>query len=218
MNFIKHLIDPNRLLLIWQDTKETKGKEYVIGELRKISNGDVELRYLTNSKEFCELRIKPYPAFPDFNKIYNNNVIDTFTMRLPPRKRRDFNQYLKSIRIPPDTKISDFTLLGYSRATLPGDNYSIFHPFESIKIPFEFITEVDNIESVNIRDIEIGKEVFFKYDKVNSISIKFNNKHIGYVKQLYIPLFYRIRNYNIKGFYERKSNSQNRIYIFVSVF
>ena len=189
MNFIKNLIDPNRLLLVWQDTKTSQGKEVVIGEIKKKSDGNVVFKYLINPdqcNEFTKYGIKPYPAFPDFDKTYQHNVLDTFSMRLPTRKRNDFNQFLESIRIPPDTSISDFALLGYSRATLPGDNFSILHPFEHVNEPFEFVTEINFLDhnGYTIDDIKIGKEISFQYG-LDSIEVKYNRHTIGYIKKVY---------------------------------
>lgn len=221
MNFIKHLIDPHRLLLVWQDNKTRQGKEVVIGEIKKTSSGNVEFRYLINPSqcdESTQYAINPYPAFPDFDKTYQHNVLDTFSMRLPPRKRNDFNQFLESIRIPPDTQLSDFALLGYSRATLPGDNYSILHPFEHVNAPFEFITEIDFLDNNDyaIGDIEIGKEVSFKYE-LDAIYVEYNRHTIGYIKNVYTALFNRIKDANIRGVIEKKNDMRARVFIFVSV-
>jgi len=221
MNFIKHLIDPHRLLLVWQDTKTGQGKEMVIGEIKKTRDGNVQFKYLINPNqcdESTKYGIKPYPAFPDFEKTYQHNVLDTFSMRLPPRKRNDFNQFLESIRIPPDTQLSDFALLGYSRATLPGDNFSILHPFEQVKEPFEFITEIDYLynNGYAIGDIEIGKEISFQYG-LDSIEVEYNRHTIGYIKKVYISLFNRIKGANIKGVIEKKNDMRSRVFIFVAV-
>jgi hypothetical protein len=224
MNFIKNLIDPHRLLLVWKDSKTDKGKEFVIGEIKKACNGNIVFKYLINPNkcdESTKHNIKPYPAFPDFDKIYQHNVLDTFSMRLPPRKRNDFKQFLISIRIPPETQISDFALLGYSRATLPGDNFSILHPFEQVNEPFEFITEIDFIENngYTIDDIEIEKEVSFQFEilnGLNSIYVEYNQHKIGYIKQLQTSIFSRIKDANVKGVIEKKSKMRNRVFVFVS--
>src|SRR3990167_8972072 len=126
MRFIEHIIEPTKLLLAWQSSDEKHRTRYIVAELTS-TRDDVELVYLPETKDFIEAQkhgFKDYPAFQDINKTHHH-VLDAFMRRLPPRKRGDFSQYLESLRLKPDTKMSDFALLGYSGAKLLSDGFSI---------------------------------------------------------------------------------------------
>jgi len=117
MNFIRHIVEPTQLLLAWQSSNEEYRSRYIVAELNLIES-EVNLRYLINTKDFRKAQTKGfegYPAFQDFNKIHHN-VLDAFMRRLPPRIRGDFSQYMEGFMLKPDTKLTDFALLGYSGA------------------------------------------------------------------------------------------------------
>jgi len=55
VNLIKHVTDPDRLLLVWQAPEEGKSRtRFVVGELRQ-HEGQVVFRYLPDTDEFKKL-------------------------------------------------------------------------------------------------------------------------------------------------------------------
>lgn len=142
MHFIKHIIEPNRLLLAWQSPEEQCRTRYIVAELNATGT-DISLTYLPQTKDNQEAQNKgfdSYPAFPSTNALHHN-VLDAFMCRLPPRTRGDFTQYLEGLRLKPDAKLSDFALLGYSGAKLPSDGFSIIHPFSHVDGACELLLE-----------------------------------------------------------------------------
>lgn len=181
---IRHIVDFKKLNLIWLG-------RFVVAKIIK-KNNDVQLRYLKSTRNYTEALtsgFKGYPAFNIENEVHSSGVLEAFQRRLPPRKREDFGKYLEMFRLPHDAEISDFGLLGYSGAKLPGDAFSIIPSFEEILGPYEFLMEVAGFRhnsKISIENIELNAVVTFEEEQNNQsdpggIDILFRGKKIGYV-------------------------------------
>ena len=142
MHKIRHIVEPERLLLTWQDP--ISRSRYVVGQVTR-DNGGYRFCYLpgddldvAKSKGF-----KGYPAFPHFDKVYRLGVMESFMTRLPPRSREDFGKFLDYWYIDNSLRdsISNFALLGYTGAALPRDGFR-FIPVFPPSAHLEFIAEV----------------------------------------------------------------------------
>jgi hypothetical protein len=113
---------------------------YIVAELLR-HDEDADLVYLRENDDYKMAKSLgfdgEYPGFPADRD--HQKVLSAFMRRLPPRQRNDFNQFLEAIRIRPGTSISDFALLGYAGAKLPGDDFCIIHPFDQADPPFELL-------------------------------------------------------------------------------
>ncbi len=192
MQLIEHIVEPERLLLSWQPPRsELNRMRLFVGELRRDGN-DADLVYLTETNEFRQAKEQGFEFYHGFKTEQNvhKNVLNTFTKRLPPRNRRDFNKFLKALRIKPDAEISDFALLGYSGARLPDDTFTVIHPFDSATPPFEFMMEVQGYR-FHMQDVpyetlsqemtaKFAEQPDNKYDP-EAIRILVNRKTAGYV-------------------------------------
>ncbi|MCF6337368.1 MAG: HIRAN domain-containing protein [Gammaproteobacteria bacterium] len=229
-NFIENIIEPSRLLLVWMPPDSFHRARYIVGKIDRLGDA-FTLSYFTDSKDFIKAKkcgFGGYPAFRDTNVQHSSGVIDAFMRRLPPRNRGDFNKYLELLRVSGGSEFSDFALLGYSGAKLPGDGFSLIHPFDNVIGPCELLTEVAGfryIEDVAVEDIIIGDEVSFvpepdnQYDP-DAIKIMLNKKKIGYVNRGQLPAFRRwINDSNISAVIERSNGRPDRplIYLFVKV-
>lgn len=145
MNYIDHIHEPERLLLIWQPA-ELPRTRYAVAELqRPTDDSHVVLRYLTEHQDFAAARDRGFMAFPAFRKTdqtYDIGVIETFMRRLPPRSRGDYAQYLEQFRLRPETPISEMALLGCTGARLPSDGFSLIDPFDNVASPCEALIRV----------------------------------------------------------------------------
>lgn len=228
MNWIEHIIEPKRLLLTWQ-SKSGDRMRRIIGELIR-KEDDVLFQYNTSSKDFEEaknLGFWHYEAFPEDQKIYPL-ALDVFMRRLPPRSRGDFQKYLEAIRIPVNTGISNFALLGYSGAKLPDDDFSVVHPFDEATGSFELLTEVSGTRYYkdNFLDLQLGSCVELIPEPTNdrdenAIQVFYAGKKIGYInrgQQKSFALWMK-QNKIEKAVIERINGSTDKpsIYIFVSV-
>lgn len=232
MRYIEHLLEPDRLLLAWQAQDSSTRSRYVVGELIRKDEA-VELHYFTNANDYKEASVqgfKGYPAFHSKNeRTYDNQVLEAFTRRLPPRSRRDFSRFLELRGIKADAQISDFALLGYTGAKLPDDGFELIHPFDSVEKPFEFIIELAGFRhatEVNIESIPLGQAVTFVPEPTNehdpnAILVKMNDKNLGYVDRGRLELFHRhlSNGDEIKGEVVRKNGTNERplVYIYTSI-
>lgn len=150
------------------------------------------MTYLVDSEEFKQAQEKGFTGYPGYpiEHISHDNVLSAFIKRLPPRNRKDFPRFLKSIRITENSEISDFALLGYSNAILPGDDFTIIHSYENAEPPFEFLTQIQgyryHMKNAPYESLNESNEVTFQkepnniYDS-NAISVLLDGKRMGYI-------------------------------------
>ena len=82
------------IYLSWQPSDH--GRRYIVATFTEKGDGAYSFRYLLNQEleEAKKMGFKGYPAFPDLQKEYIDNVMDPFIMRLPSRARTDFQELL----------------------------------------------------------------------------------------------------------------------------
>jgi len=140
VSHIEHIIEPTKLLLTWRPRTGPDRGRHIVAELHR-NGDDADLVYLRDTDDYAAAKAKgfvgEYQGFPA-EKDYSG-VLAAFMGRLPPRQRSDFDKFMEAIRIPPGTEVSDFALLGYAGARLPGDDFYIIHPFDEAQAPFEFL-------------------------------------------------------------------------------
>lgn len=145
MNFIEHIHEPHRLLLIWQSADPPRSRRAVAEIVRDDVQSRPVFRYLQGTPDFQAARSEGFVAFPAFLNVeqsYDLGIIETFLRRLPPRTRGDYPNYLEQFRLHPETQISDMALLGYTGAKLPSDGFSIVNPLEDVSQPCDVLIEV----------------------------------------------------------------------------
>jgi len=142
MHKLKHIIEPESLLLLWQEP--VSRARYVVGRVTRDHSGYC-FSYLPGDDLDTAKRkgFKGYLAFPHFNKEYRLGVMESFMTRLPPRSRDDFDKFLNHWHLDSSLKdsISDFALLGYTGAALSRDGFR-FVPVFPHQAHLEFIVEV----------------------------------------------------------------------------
>jgi hypothetical protein len=203
MKFITHIVEPRRLLLVWQGPEGGDRSRHIVAELLR-TNHDVELCYLTQTEDFkkaVQNGFVGYPAFPKFDRIHKEGVIETFMLRLPPRERPDFFKYLESLRIHPTANFSNFALLGYTGARLPSDGFSIVHPFDDADEPCELLTEVAGFryyEGMNMQ-LTVGMNATLQPEPGNlydpqAIMVLIDGKKVGYIGRGLLDAVHRWMN------------------------
>ena len=189
---IEHLVEPERLFLVWQSPDLSGDRtRRVVGGLRKSAGGCVELRYLTETDDFRAARsegFEGYPAFPLDRDQPFPNVLNVLLRRLPPSSRSDYSRYLESLCLSPDSSVSPFALLGYSGAMLPSDSFSVAHPFDDAPVPCEFLLEVAGVRHYwsDEQPVAVGAAAHFVPEPTNprdplAVRIDSDSRCIGYV-------------------------------------
>jgi len=164
MRKIENIVEPERLLLSWQDPASRL--RYTVGIVSKEAGG-VCFRYLQGSElekaRACGFR--GYPAFHNFGSEYRLGVMESFMTRLPPRSREDFGKFLEYWHIDAKADISNFALLGYTGAVLPRDGFRFLPVFPKIGC-LEFVVEVAGYR-YHDRTCDIGGIVHFSLEPDN---------------------------------------------------
>ena len=234
MSHIEHIIEPSRLLLSWQAPEGMDRRRHLIAELLRHGD-DADLAYLRDSADYESAKSKgftgEYPGFPASKD--HDGVLAAFMRRLPSRHRADFRQFLEAIRIPRDAVISDFALLGYAGARLPGDDFSIIHPFDEARPPFEFLLLVAGYryyqKNVPHESLKPGMPARFELepdnphdpDAVRVVIPNVSEQTAGYVCQGLLGQFRRwmVSGMRVDATFDRLNGTTDRplVYVFVSV-
>lgn len=228
-HFIEHIIEPTKLLLVWQSSNEQHRKRYVVAEIHRSDDDKYTLMYLVNSKDFIEAQKYGFEYYPAFKEIYkiHDNVLDAFMRRLPPKTRGDYSKYLEGLRLKPDVELTDFAMLGYSGAKLLSDEFSIIHPFNDVEGPCELLIEVagyrHRIEKIKASPTLNSHAAFERsyFGEEDSIEIIVNGDYIGCVTRALIPTFQNWLDDNrIKDAFVEKTNgtaTKPTLYLFVQI-
>jgi len=185
-----------KIYLIWQEAAHRS--RFVVGELQEESNGGYVFRYLPRPDLDDALKsgFSCYPSFPDLNKEYRENVIESFSMRLPSRTRNDFKELLKYWDVQ-DSNLSDFDLLSITGGRLATDHFEFIDPHTE-KRPIAFLTELagfthyvqggedlEQLKRLHEGDsVQLVRDPNNPKDK-NAVKVLYQNKHIGYIKRVH---------------------------------
>lgn len=232
MNIIKHIVEPSQLLLAWQAPDGSGNRDrHIVADLTRRPDQIVTLRYTVNRADFAAARalgFTGHPAFKLVDQAYDVDVLPTLMRRLPPRSRPDFSSYLQQLRLPQDVQISDFALLGYSGARLPGDGFSVIHPFSNVTGPAEFTLMVagtrHNVDLATFA-LRLGDVVNFHPEPDNpkdalAIQVIVGDQCIGYVSRGLLPSFHEwLQQGRVSASVDRINGSAKRpaVYLFVEV-
>ncbi len=232
MNLIQNIREPHRLLLCWQAPEGKDRTLFIIAEILN-ENKKYTFRYLRNTSDFMKatnLGFSVYPAFRGKEKLYDSGVLEAFMRRITPKTRKDFPEYLKKFRLPPNIKIDDFTLLGYTGAKLASDGFSVVNPFENTEASAEMLIELAGtryFESLKLELIHLDDEVMLipeptnKYDR-DAILCMVESQKIGYIKRGQTLAFHKWlsdKSIIVTANVERINGNSDRpiIYVFVKL-
>lgn len=202
MTPISHLLEPSRLLLVWQRPLIDSGRRSrrVIGEIVRNGEGETVFRYMSQSDDFrlaAGEGFQGYPAFRLARAQHDENVLEAFTCRLPSRKRGDFTDYLAAHGLPSDFSGSDFSLLAHTGAKLPGDGFEIIPDLAGIAGHFDLIVEAAGTrhqEGVDLGAVSVGDSVSLLPEPTNEFDpaaieiVHSAGGRIGYVPKPYCEM------------------------------
>lgn len=236
MNWIEHICEPRRLILAWQAPDNTGVRfRWAIGELTPHA-GAMRLRYFSGEEfsrvnqgrtveQLSALGYRGYPGFRTKDAVHSNGVSEAFMRRLAPASRADFAEYRQHFRLKPESKLSEFAMLGYTEGKLPSDGFSVVNPLECTVDRFELMLEVAGFRyyAKDVRPIAVGDVVSFKPEPsnehdANAVMVCVDDQRIGYVNRLQAPAFHRwLNDRQIEAVVERVNGNSDRPRIFVFV-
>jgi len=235
MNLIKNIIEPKRLLLAWQPdkSKHSNRNRRIVAEIQKVSENEIKFVYLSETDDFKNAMREGLAEYPHFFPSVSSpqeavpSFIINILRRIPSRKRPDFNTFLQSIRVDPKANISDFALLGYSGALLPGDTFSLIHPFDDADKPCELLIEIAgfryyagmNMELKPGNIVSLNPEPENPFDSM-AIKIEYDGKVIGYVNRFLTKPFHNwLKIFRVSAEIEKIVSKKERpkVIVFVKV-
>jgi hypothetical protein len=236
MNEIKSIVEFNTILISWREPyiEGKQRRRYVVARL--IRNGDdADLEYLIGTEDFENATEKGFDGFKRFpiSVKKHSNVIEYFSYRLPPKKRADFDTFMKSIGLDVSLKdqISYFQLLGYSGGKLPDDTFNFHIDYSNISLPVQMYIELTGILyqndwKLNIDKIAVDDQIVLVRDMQNSfdsfaVEAYWKNQRIGYIDRVLSKIFctWIDEGRSIIAYISRKNGTSERprLYLFVNI-
>ncbi|CNI67900.1 HIRAN domain-containing protein [Yersinia mollaretii] len=225
MRTINKIIEPSRLLLTWQPT--TGGTRHIVGQLNRLADDSYTFTYHFNTEDFIAAKDKGFLGHPAFSMKYaehTNNVLEPFVRRLPPRKRKDFEEYLAQHLLPSPFEGSDFALLGYTGAKSPGDGFCLLIDPDVLNGEAELLLEVAgtryqlglDLERVSVGDmVSLIPEPDNEHDP-NAIAVVHEIGKLGYInKVLCDSLCKRIAKNKVTASVAKKNGTTDRPLVYL---
>ncbi|MDR1198217.1 MAG: hypothetical protein LBK94_04290 [Prevotellaceae bacterium] len=165
-----------------------------------------------------------YTDFRDFNKIYNENVIDIFGQRLTKIERLDIQKYYDFWDIDIKYKEDKYYLLAHTQGMLATDNFEFLADYQPVK-GLNFVSEICGLShtSPSSKCIATGDELLWKYDKKNvfdkqAIAVYKDDIHLGWVKRIHCNVFHKPggEKLKIKVHSMDKNGMLNKVFINIS--
>jgi hypothetical protein len=236
VNWIEHICELRRLILAWQAPDNTGVRfRWAVGELTP-NAGAMNLRYFSGEEfsrlnhgktveELSALGYRGYPGFRIKDAMHSNGVLEAFMRRLTPASRSDFAEYRQHFRLKPESKLSDFAMLGYTEGKLPSDGFSVVNPLECANERFELMLEVAGYRyyAKETRATSVGDIASFQPEPSNehdpnAVMVRVDGQRIGYVNRLQAPAFHRwLKDRQIEAVIERVNGNADRPRVFVFV-
>lgn len=184
--------------LSWRKEKGSRRK--IVGVIKRTATDGITFRYIKEGVEEAKKEgFKEYSGFPlDYDKVYSENNLDIFSLRLVPFERKDNKKLLEFWSAEGVT--DKFDLLALTQGLLPTDNFEFLGSFNPTK-GFKFVTDI-----AGLSHIELAKDLVKKGDVLNytfehnkkatdnrAVKIFKGNLHIGYIKIIHDKIFRKVK-------------------------
>jgi hypothetical protein len=180
-------------------------RRHMVGILKKSASKGVTFQYLPeNIEKAKEQGFVPYTEFPEIDKTYSDNVLETFSTRLTKPERTDISDFYKFWEIAEKNKDDKFYLLAKTQGFLPTDNFEFladYHPVFSLN----FLTDLAGVSHLKLPtdSISVGDVLTFKKEPTNekdSFAIKVfkGALAVGYIKKVHAKVFHKKNGAKLK--------------------
>lgn len=225
MRTINHIVEPQRLWLTWQPAGG--GSRYVVGLIDRLEGDQYTFTYNFDTKDFLaavEKGFQGYPAFQLKDKIHTNNVLEPFIRRLPPRKRKDFTEYLVQHLLPSDFSGSVFALLGYTGAKSPADGFCLVNDPAVFEESCELLIEVAGTRyqtDLNLEAVKVGDQVEFVPETDNqhdpdAVAVIHAAGRLGYVNKVHCKAVkVKARSNKLRAYVAKKNGTASRPLVYL---
>lgn len=173
-------------------------RRHIVGVLKKSALKGISFQYLQRNIEMAkEQGFVPYTEFPEIDKIYIDNVLETFSTRLTKAERTDISDFYKFWEIAEKNKDDKFYLLAKTQGFLPTDNFELLADYYPV-IELNFLTDLAGVSHLKLPNdsISVGDELRFEKETSNekdsfAIKVLKGDLEIGYIKKIHAKVFHK---------------------------
>lgn len=209
------------IFLVW---RQSRGKRrQIVGVIKRNNTEGVRFSYLVTEEEAKKIGFTPYVDFPDFKKIYTENVLEIFSLRLTKPERPDIDNYYKFWEIEPCYQQDKFYLLAHTQGLLATDNFELIADYNPIK-DLSFVSEISGLSYTNppVDSINVGDKLRWEREPQNifdshAVKLFKNDIFLGYVKIIHSNVFYKTSELKVEIKDIDKNGSLHRVFIKISL-
>lgn len=182
------------IYLSWRKGRGSRRK--IVGELKRTATDGIVFKYIKQGVEEAQKDgFNGYPGFPlDFEKVYREDNLDIFSLRLLPADRSDSSKYSKFWETEGVT--DKFDILALTQGLLPTDNFEFLGLFNPDK-GFKFTTDLSGLSYLELEADTLNSGDILTYEKARNeyafakIAVKVykSNTEVGYIKNVHNNIF-----------------------------
>jgi hypothetical protein len=173
-------------------------RRHIVGVIKRNATKGIRFYYFKDRVEKAkEVGFIPYAEFPEIDKEYTENVIESFGTRLIKQERADISDFYTFWEVNEKYKEDKFYLLGHTQGFLPTDNFEFladFYPVNDLK----FLTDLAGVSHLKlpVDSVLVGDKLQFECEYQNevdpqAIKISKNGLQIGYIKKIHANVFHK---------------------------
>ncbi len=192
------------IYLSWR--KGSGSKRHIVGIIKYNSTKGATFQYLPDKelKDAIDDGFKCYTEFPELDKLYKDNVLDTFKQRLFRSERSDYKGFLDFWGIHIENKDDILYLLAHTQGLVPTDNFEFLADFKVTK-DLRFVSEIAGLTYTKVPapKLNVGDEIIWKrnpteYDKFQVDLFTNDGISLGHVKKVHSRVFFHSRGDDLK--------------------
>lgn len=214
----------NSIFLAWRSN--INNQRHIVGVIKKNKdNNSFYFKYLITPQKALQIGVIPYTAFPDLDKIYTENVLNIFGLRLTRSERKDIQKYYDFWEISPEYKNDKWYLLACTQGMRATDNFEFLANYNPTK-KLSFISEIcghslytvppETVETLVEGDLlRWERDPNNQHDKY-AVKVFKENTFLGFVKKIHSKVFYKKGNNDLLKIQVKsidKNGRLNRVFI-----
>lgn len=186
----------DKIYLAWR--KGVGSRRHVVGLLERKPDNQPTFRYLPEARQlFLEEGFLPYFEFPDFDKVYDQNVVAIFAQRLMKPQRPDIRQFYEFWEVDQSQANDRFYLLGKTQGLVATDNFEFLAEYE-LTPQTHFLTDLAGLTHLELPRglVKMGDALHFEYERANekdpeAVKVFAGELELGYIKKVHCRVFHQ---------------------------
>ena len=169
---------------------------HLVGRIKRSASEGVVFEYIEENLEAAKQDgFSPYTEFPDVQKKYTKNVLETFAQRITKSERTDIAPFYAFWKIEPEKLDDPLYMLAMTQGWVPTDNFEFLADFQPT-VDLFFVTDIAGLSDLKlpVGIVSIGDTLTYKRDIGNehdrsATRIYKGDTYIGFVKKVHNRVF-----------------------------